>query len=89
MDRYAARFPAKTKPWFVIGESFPPKTPEEEEEGFWMVGCRKNNNPKVFAGCKKSPGTVTREGGVSAPDWRREQKHAQKKGAERTESDEE
>ena len=27
--------------------------------------------------------TVTKEGGVSAPDWRRELKHAQKKGAER------
>ena len=53
MDGDAARFPAKTKPWFVIGESFPPKTTEEEEEGFSMVGCRENKNSRVFTGCKK------------------------------------
>ena len=32
--------------------------------------------------CKKPPVTVTREGGVSAPDWRREDAMPQK-GAER------
>ena len=31
-----------------------------------------SKNGSDFAGCKKSPVTVTREGGVSAPDWRRE-----------------
>ena len=35
-------------------------------------------NGSDFAGCKKSPVTVTREGGVSAPDWRREVEHARK-----------
>jgi len=35
------------------------------------LGARKKNGSD-FAGCKKSPVTVTREGGVSAPDWRRE-----------------
>ena len=35
------------------------------------MGARKKNGSD-FAGCKKSPVTVTREGGVSAPDWRRE-----------------
>ena len=59
------------------------KTPrgKEEEERFplfWIAP--EEYPPRFFAGCGKPPVTVTRGGGVSAPDWRREVEHAQKGG---------
>ena len=53
MEGDAARVPAKTQPWFVIGESFPPKTREEEEEVSRWLGAYTPITPWFFAGCKK------------------------------------
>ena len=46
------------------------------------MGAYTTITPRFFAGCENPPVTVTKEGGVSAPDWRRELEHAQKKGAD-------
>jgi len=55
--------------WCEIGGSS--RQNREKEEG---------TNGSGFAGCGKPPVTVTKGGGVSAPDWRRELRHAQKGG---------
>ena len=43
------------------------------------MGAERTKTPGFSRGVKKSPVTVTREGGVSAPDWRREVEHTRKR----------
>ena len=73
--------PAQTVPWFKSGESSRQNNRKKRKNVLRWLGAEETNGSD-FAGCKKSPVTVTREGGVSAPDWRREDATPQK-GAER------
>ena len=80
MDGEAARFPAQTVLWCEISGSSRQNRGKRGRTFLIVLGASTTMTPRFFAGCKKYPGTVTREGGVSAPDWRRELKHAPKGG---------
>ena len=89
MDGEAARFPARNSransAMVRDRREFPPKPGKKRKN---TPHCSEvpleQHLPRFFSGCKKKePVTLTREGGVSAPDWRKEVEHAQKGGGAR------